>query len=779
MILKRKTMTKETKKTTKKTPVKPAGAPDAATQKTDTPSKKTQKAASGVRIYDLAKELGLTSKETLSMLAELGFPGKVPSNAIDEQTAQVIRDLVHGGKKEEQKPLIKPSADEKAAPPGIEASAKPAPSEIKSEAPKHEEKPSASVSVPQTEEAPAAPPQEVKLEKPEEAPPVIDKKAHETPPAPTPVEEKLVEISLPLTLRDFSDAVKISPNTVIKDFLSLGMMLSINQTVDEEAANRWAKLHNILLVVKTKGESVLDDDEIGRDEDLRPRPPFVTVMGHVDHGKTKLLDAIRKSNVADREAGGITQHIGAYKVWKNDRTIVFLDTPGHEAFTAMRARGAKITDIVVLVVAADDGVMPQTIEAIHHAKAAKVPIIVAINKVDKPDINVDRIKRQIADQGLVPEEWGGETVCVPVSAKYIKGIEELLEMICLQADMLELKSNPVMRARGAVVEAKLDKGKGPVATVLIHRGTMRVGDVVVVGQTWGRVRAMLDDHFERVEQALPGDPVEVLGLSSVPQAGDVLYAVDDDKTAKKIIDKIKQQTQLQKSLLRVSLKDLYNQIKEGKIKELNLVLKVDVQGSLEAIEQALSSLPQEKVRLHVIHGAVGDITETDIMLATASNAICIGFHTKATVKAVKQAELENVEIKTYEIIYNLIEEMKAAMEGLLEPQYEESIIGTAKVLDTFRIPKIGTIAGCIIQDGLAKRGSSVRVKRENEMLYKGKIETLKRFKEDVREVQSGYECGIYVSSFNDYKAGDILEIFETKEVKSELVSTVKDGRGNL
>ncbi len=779
-------MPKEPKKTTKTagTKLPPAPAKAAVKTKAKTASAPAAKLTSssgsgGVRIYTLSKELNLSTKEIMSMLTDLGVSVKQPSSAIDAQTAQVVRDLVSDRKKAAEAKTETKTAekitDVKPADVKEKEKAQKAAVAIVSEKPHEQiEKPAESAAVAvkaqiETAEAEKEKTAEEEVSHPAQIEAEPEKKK----------EEKTLEVSLPLTVREFAQMVGTPPNTMIKDFLALGMLLSINQTVDQDAAERWAKQHGIQLAAKTKDELVFADDEADKEEDLKPRPPYVTVMGHVDHGKTKLLDAIRKSNVADKEAGGITQHIGAYKVRHHDRNIVFLDTPGHEAFTAMRARGAKITDIVVLVVAADDGVMPQTIEAIHHAKAAGVPIIVAINKIDKPDVNVDRVKRQLSDQGLLPEEWGGDTVCVPVSAKFVKGIDELLEMLLLQADLLELKCNPTARARGTVVEAKLDKGKGPVATVLVQRGTLKVGDVIVVGQTWGKVRAMLDDHFMRVEQSSPGDPVEILGLSAVPQAGDVLQSVADEKAAKKLIDKIKQQTSIQKSMLRVSMKDLYNQIKEGKIKEFNLILKVDVQGSLEAVEQALLSLPQDKVRLHIIHGAASSITETDIMLASASNAVCIGFHAKPTPKALKFAELENVEIKTYDVIYELVEDMKRAMEGLLDPQLQETIIGTARVLQTFRIPKVGVIAGCMIQEGMARRGCEVRVKRENDVLHKGKLDTLRRFKDDVKEVAAGYECGISVSSFHDYKADDVLELFEIKEVKSELVSSIKDGGRNL
>ncbi|MFQ9673433.1 MAG: translation initiation factor IF-2, partial [Clostridium paraputrificum] len=491
------------------------------------------------------------------------------------------------------------------------------------------------------------------------------------------------------------------------------------------------------------------------------------VMGHVDHGKTSLLDAIRKTRVTKTEAGGITQHIGAYTVTLNGEEITFLDTPGHEAFTAMRARGAQVTDIVILVVAADDGIMPQTKEAINHCKAAEVPMIVAINKIDRPGANIDRVKQELTEFGLVAEDWGGDTICVPVSAKEGQNIDQLLEMIILTAEMQELKANPDRKAKGTVVEAKLDKGRGPVASLLVQSGTLSVGDSILVGSTYGRIRAMFDDQGKKIKSAGPSIPVEILGLSEVPAAGDRFIQVKDEKTARTMAearkDKLKNETL--NASHRVSLEDLYSQIKEGTVKELAIIVKADVQGSVEAIRQSLEKLSTDDVKVRVIHGAVGAITETDITLATASNAIVIGFNVRPDSNAIAASEREKVDVKTYRIIYDAIEDVKSAMVGMLEPEYKEVVLGKAEVRETYKISNVGTIAGCYVLDGKILRNSDIRVIRDGIVIFESSLASLKRFKDDVKEVATGYECGLSVEKFNDIKEGDIIESFKIEAIK--------------
>ena len=502
---------------------------------------------------------------------------------------------------------------------------------------------------------------------------------------------------------------------------------------------------------------------------LAPRPPVVTIMGHVDHGKTTLLDYIRKTKVTAQEAGGITQHIGAYQIEYNGKLITFLDTPGHEAFTAIRARGARVTDIAVLVVAANDGVMPQTVEAINHAKAAGVPIIVAINKMDLPAANPDRVKQELTEHGLVVEEWGGDTIAVPISALRGDGVEELLEMILLVAEMEDVKADPDCPARGTVIDAKLDRGRGPVATVLISQGTLRVGDSFVVGNYCGRVRALIDDRGQQIKEAKPSTPVEVLGISDVPQAGDSFVVVTDEQTARQVAE-IQQEKQRERELSktsRVTLDDLYRRIQEGAVKELNLIIKADVQGSAEAVRSSLEKLSTEEVRVNVIHQAVGAISESDVLLASASNAVIIGFNVRPEPNARKAAERDGVDIRTYRVIYNLLDDVKAAMEGLLEPEFKEEIVGRAEVRQTFKVPG-GVVAGCYVLDGKITRAAQVRVLRDNVIVHEGKIASLRRFKDDVREVTHGYECGIGVERFNDIKEGDVLEAFQMVKVERSL-----------
>ncbi|MDK2798534.1 MAG: translation initiation factor [Clostridiales bacterium] len=572
-----------------------------------------------------------------------------------------------------------------------------------------------------------------------------------------------------ITVGELAKKLKKPTAEVIKKLITLGIMATVNQEIDFDTASLIAEDFGAKVekeIVVTEEDRLFNDVEDDPSQ-LKPRSPIVVVMGHVDHGKTSLLDAIRESNVTATEAGGITQHIGASRVKIHGQEITFLDTPGHEAFTTMRARGAQVTDIAILVVAADDGIMPQTIEAINHAKAANVNIIVAINKMDKEGANPDRVKQELTEYGLVPEEWGGDTICVPVSALKREGIDHLLEMILLVAEMQELKANPDRLAKGTVIEARLDKGRGPVATVLVQNGTLKIGDILVAGTAVGRVRAMMDDKGQRVKKAGPSIPVEILGLSEVPDAGDIFYAVEDEKKAREVVEKRKEKIKEEqfKAQHKVSLDDLFDQIKEGQVKELNIIIKADVQGSVEAVKQSLEKLSNDEVRVKTIHGGVGAITESDVMLAAASNAIIIGFNVRPDSGARSSAEQQEVEIRLYRIIYDAIEDMEAAMKGMLDPKYKELVIGHAEVRAIFKVSGVGTIAGCYVTDGKISRNAEVRVVRDGIVIHEGKLASLKRFKDDTKEVASGYECGIGIERFNDIKDGDVIECFIMEEVR--------------
>ncbi|MEW6246768.1 MAG: translation initiation factor IF-2 [Nitrospirota bacterium] len=586
--------------------------------------------------------------------------------------------------------------------------------------------------------------------------------------------KKSVKLTAGLTVKEFAELIGQRPADIVRKLMEMGQMLTFNQPINLDAAVLIAEEFGVKAEVSTEKavEELLEEAAEGiGDERLEPRPPVVTIMGHVDHGKTSLLDAIRQTRVTEQEAGGITQHIGAYTVRVNGRQVTFLDTPGHEAFTAMRARGAKVTDIVVLVVAADDGVMPQTVEAIHHAKAAGVPLIVAINKIDKPGANPDRVKHALSEHNLIPEAWGGDTIMVEVSAKQKVGLDTLLEMILLQAEVLELKADPYRPAKGTVIEAKLDRGRGPVATVLVQSGTLRVGDAFVVGTFSGRVRALITDTGSKVPEAGPSTPVEVIGLPGVPSAGDAFQVVKDERVAREIAEAraLKQRAADLAGPAKVTLDDLYAKIKEGDVKELPLVIKADVQGSAEALAAAVEKLPAGAVKLRVIHSGVGGITETDVLLASASRAIIIGFNVRPETKAAALAEQEGVDIRLYSIIYDAIADIKAAMEGLLEPTLKERVLGRAEVRQLFTIPKVGVIAGCYVVDGTITRASAgVRVVRDHVTVYEGKLGSLRRFKDDVREVQQGYECGISIENFNDLKTGDIIEAYTLDKVAAKL-----------
>ena len=582
---------------------------------------------------------------------------------------------------------------------------------------------------------------------------------------------KLTEITIPETIsvKDLAAELKKTSSEVIKKLLSYGIMATINNDIDFDTAYLVAQEFGVTAHKKNvvKEEDILFDESEDKAEDLVPRAPVIVVMGHVDHGKTSLLDAIRSTNVIEGEAGGITQHIGAYQVKVNGRNITFLDTPGHEAFTSMRARGAQITDIAILVVAANDGVMPQTVEAINHAKAANIPIIVAINKIDLPGANVEKVKEELMKYELVPEEWGGDTIYVPISAKTHQNIDQLLEMVLLEADMLDLKVNPNKQAKGAVIEARLDKSKGPVASLLVQRGTLDVGDTIVVGSSIGRIRAMRNYKGQKVKKAGPSMPVEVMGLTEVPEAGETFYEVKDEKMAKHLIERRKRQAR-EKSINqvnKVTLDNLFSQMEEGKLKQLNLIIKADVQGTVEAVKQSMEKLSNEEVRVKVIHSAVGAVTESDVTLANVSNAIIIAFNVRPVPTAKTQAEKDNVEIKQYSVIYQAIEDVETAMKGMLDPKYVEKLIGTAEIRQTFRISSVGTIGGAFVLTGKIERNAGVRVIRDEVVIHEGKLASLKRFKDDVKEVNKGFECGMQIENYNDIKEGDIIEAFIMEEVK--------------
>ena len=572
------------------------------------------------------------------------------------------------------------------------------------------------------------------------------------------------------TVKELAEVLGKNASEIVKLLMKKGIMAGINQNVEFDMAVAIAEEFDIILEKEQEKdimEEVFGQEEQDDEKDLKERPPVVVVMGHVDHGKTSLLDSIRHSSVTSNEAGGITQHIGAYTVQIAGKPITFLDTPGHEAFTAMRMRGAQITDIAVLVVAADDGVMPQTVEAINHAKAAGVDIIVAINKMDKPSANPDRVKQELTEYGLLAEDWGGETICVPVSAVNKQGIDQLLEMITLVAEMKELKANPNKKARGAIVEAQLDKGRGSVATVLVQSGTLHVGDPVVAGSAYGKIRAMTDDKGRRVKKAGPSTPVEVLGLSEVPTAGDTFYVAENEKQARQVAESViakNRENLIKDTPQKVSLDDLFTQIQSGNVKDLNVVVKADVQGSVEAVRQSLERLSNEEVRIRIIHGGVGTITESDVMLASASNAIIIGFNVRPEPAAKLFADEENVDVRLYRVIYNAIEDITAAMKGMLDPVYEEKVLGHAEIRQLFKASGVGSIAGSYVLDGKFERNCQARITRDGIVIFEGELESLKRFKDDVKEVAAGYECGLVFKKFNDIKVGDFVEAFKMVEV---------------
>ncbi len=679
---------------------------------------------SRIRIYQLAKKLGISSKELINKLEEFGLEVANHMSTIEEDDANLVIEFYQSEDEEEKKENTdKPNSNNK-----------------KNKKIKKDNKNN-----------------NIKTEK-------NDINSNE--------EENLIVINEKIIVKELAEKLNTNPNDLIMKLMSLGVMAAVNQEIEFETAEIIASEYGFTLKKNVEEDEdvtdlLLEEDFIDNPEDLTERAPVVTVMGHVDHGKTSLLDAIRKTNVTAGEAGGITQHIGASEVTINGEKIVFLDTPGHEAFTSLRARGAQITDIAILVVAADDGVMPQTIEAINHAKAAEVPLIVAINKIDKPNANPDRVKQELAENGVLIEEWGGDVVSVNVSALKGEGIDNLLEMILLVAEMQELKANPNRNAIGTIIESELDKGRGPVATVLVQNGTIKVGDSIIAGATYGRVRAMINHKGKRVKSAGPATAVEILGLSDVPEAGDKFKVVSDDKKARQIAEK--RQAQIRERNLKanqkVTLENLFEHIQEGEVKELNIIVKADAQGSVEAIKQSLSKLSNDEVKVSVIHGAVGTITESDILLASASNAIVIGFNVRPASSVTKLAESENIDLKTYRIIYEAIEDIEAAMKGMLDPEYKEVVQGKIEVRATFKVPNIGTIAGGYVLEGKVTRNSSVRLIRDGIVIYEGNISSLKRFKDDVKEVATGYECGIGLENYNDVKEGDIIESFIIEEIK--------------
>lgn len=688
---------------------------------------------SKIRVYELAKELNVSSKDLITLLMEeFSVEVKNHMSVIEDEDAELIKELL-GGKDV----VVSTETDE-----------------------------SKKTIVDEYEDQLA---EEVNkgINKKKKTKKQIEKERQEAEEARI-AEGVLVEIGETITVKELAEKIGKPNNDVIRTLIFTGVMAALNQEIDFATAEKVCEKYDILVQKKavTSELESLDIDQEDDDDNLVKRPPIVTVMGHVDHGKTSLLDAIRKAKVTESEAGGITQHIGAYTVTLNGEEITFLDTPGHEAFTAMRARGAQVTDVVILVVAADDGIMPQTKEAINHCKAADVPMVVAINKIDRPGANIDKVKQELTEFGLVAEDWGGDTVCVPVSAKMGENIDTLLEMVLLTAELLELKANPNRNAKGTVVEAKLDKGRGAVASLLVQSGTLRVGDSIVVGSTYGRVRAMFDDTGKKIKSAGPSIPVEILGLSDVPAAGDRFIQVRDEKSARNMAEtrKQKEKEELLRSTHRVSLEGLYDQIKEGKVKELSIIVKADVQGSVEAIRQSLEKLSTEDVKVRVIHGAVGAITETDITLASASNAIVIGFNVRPDGNAVAASERDGVDVKTYRIIYDAIEDVKSAMIGMLEPVYKEVILGKAEIRETYKISNVGTIAGAYVLDGKILRNADIRLIRDGIVILESKLASLKRFKDDAKEVKAGFECGFTIEKFNDIKEGDIIEAFTMEAI---------------
>jgi len=779
-----------------------------------------------MRVHELAKELGKSSREIVSMLHELGVPVSSAANTLDDEAILKIREKVQAAKKPAAKLIKKPKEEPEELPVIM---IKTEATEVSSEAAQKEEikepqeieaveiprEPQMEIDtkiyiddtsydysaaildafqagVPAKEAKEEVPIKEQELAQPEVVEEKVEEKSgevlveEEKPKKKKKgkkkeeeeyIEEEIIsppvvsEITIPegITLRDLAQRLGVKSKHILKRLLEKGYLININQSLSGDLAQEIARDFGCKATIISYEEEVLKMQELQQsEENLQPRPPIVTFMGHVDHGKTTLLDYIRKAKVADKEVGGITQKIGAYKVFVKDKAIVFLDTPGHEAFTKIRARGAKVTDIVVLVVAADDGVMPQTIEAINHARSANATIMVAINKIDKPNANVEKVKRQLSEAGILVEDWGGKIVAVPISAKTGQNVDVLLEMILLQAELLELKADPTVPAQGVVLESKLDPRRGPIATVLVQNGTLKLGDVFIAGCCMGKVRAMFDDQGKGVTSAPPSYPVEVLGFDSRPEAGDVFQVVLDESKARDIVlyrQNLRKAKMQAKSAEQLSLEHLYSKIKEGLIKEFPLIIKADAQGSIEALLHELSKIESSEIQIRIIHSGVGAINYSDVLLADASKAIIIGFNVRAEAKARELAEREKVEIRYYNIIYTFIDEIKKAMIGMLEPEYKETIIGTAEVRKVYHISKVGTVAGCFVTSGKVVRNYQARLVRDNIIIYDGKINTLKRHKDDVAEVNSGYECGITLLNFNDIKEEDVIEVYTVEKIK--------------
>ena len=673
------------------------------------------------RVYKIAQELNMTSKELIEKLEELDIKVTNHMSSLSMEEAEVIIELLGDKREEKEENMTKTEVED----------------------------------IKHIETIIEQPKQEIE---PEE----MDFEEEEA------YDSNAIIIGDTIVVGDLAKKLDIAASEVIMKLIKLGIMANINQEIKFETAEKIALDYDILLEREEKEEEaadiIIEEDEA---EDLKPRPPIVTVMGHVDHGKTSLLDSIRNTRVTDREAGGITQHIGASEVTVNGKKVVFLDTPGHEAFTEMRSRGAKVTDIAILVVAADDGIMPQTVEAINHSKAAGVPIIIAINKIDKPSANIERVRQELSEKGLLVEEWGGDVIDVPVSAKTGENIDTLLEMVLLVAEMEELKANPDRNAVGTVIESNLDKGRGPVATVIISNGTLKVGDPIVAGSSYGKVRAMINDKGKRIKKAPPSTPVEILGLNEVPNAGDQFVVLASDKAARTIAEKRKEKIrdEQMKASSKISLEDLFEKMQHGELKELNIIVKADVQGSVEAVRQSIEKLTNEEVSVRVIHGGVGAITESDIMLASASNAIVIGFNVRPSTGANTLVEREKVDMRTYRIIYEAIEDIEKAMKGMLDPEYVEEELGKAEIRLPFKVPNAGMVAGSYVISGKILRNAKARLVRDGIVVYDGTIDSLRRFKDDVKEVATGYECGIGLTNFNDIKEGDIIEAYVIKEVE--------------
>lgn len=739
-----------------------------------------------IKISELAKSFEITSKSLLAIVKECGIEKKVSSSSLDEEQLNVVFDLITK-KYDDGTPILQNSNSDKMEKKVKEDKKEETAEEVINEKveSKREERyvdtRANAVDLQKFEEETRLreilPEVDEKTTKKQKIKKQNNKKAKEKSeniekvkkqPAKEKKEKLHVLIPDEITVGELAERMQKQAAEIIKNLMMLGTMAGINDTIDFDTASLIAEElgAEVEKEVIVTDEDILFNDVPDAPEDLKPRPPVVCVMGHVDHGKTSLLDRIRSSHVTATEAGGITQHIGAYSVTVNDRVITFLDTPGHEAFTSMRARGAQVTDIAILVVAADDGVMPQTIEAINHAKAAGVTIIVAINKIDRQGANPDRVMQELVQYELVPEDWGGDTICVPVSAYTGEGIDTLLEMVTLVADIKELKANPNRKAKGTVVESRLDRSKGSVATVLVQNGTLHTGDLIVAGTAIGKIRAMTDYRGRRVNEATPSMPVEILGLSDVPEGGDIFYCVDNEKMAKNVVEarkfKIKEEQQSSRKL--VSLDDLFSQINSGEVKDLNIIVKADVQGSVEAVKQSLEKLSNDEVRVNIIHGGVGAVNESDVMLADASNAIIVGFNVRPTNGAVESAHDKNVDVRLYRIIYQAIEEIEAAMKGMLAPEFKESVTGHAEIRQLFKVSGVGTIAGCHVTDGKIGRNSSVRIVRDGIVVHEGALSSLKRFKDDVKEVAEGYECGLSIEKFNDLKEGDIVEAFVMEEI---------------